>query len=423
MNIGIVIPWFPSAHVKTSFFGIFHYHQAKKLVEMGHKVVVMASHHKGMPKSETLDGILIQRFSSLTVPKIRYDTPNLVRLTSFISEMAVVHDLNIIEFFSSDYITSVPILFIRKRVKFPVVVVVNGLPGISWLTHNRLIDSAGWVYTNLIGKRLIKFADGVRVLNEGLYVNLLKFGVNKRVMQAIHFGVNVNMFRPCHNPVIRAESGLNADDFVVLFVGRLVRPMEMKGMSFLIKAAKELLPCHKNMKLIFVGDGDARYEVEGLTKSIKPNVRFVGFRRDVNNFMAAADVLVLPSLAEGCPNVVLEACASGIPVVASRVGAVPELIVDGETGFIFTPGDVGELKDALVKLITNPSLRQQMGVGARNRMVNEFTWDAICKKLVKFYQQIIYIYKKERKNRSSEGSIEGFPGTRHNVHRQLEQME
>ena len=393
MNIGIVIPWFPSVALKGSFFGNFHHSQAIKLVEMGHKVVVIAGQQPGMPEFENIDGILVYRFSFLILPKIRYAMPNLRKMIRFISKICMYHELELVEFFNSDFMTSIPAIYLKRQIGTPVAVVVNGLPGISWFTGNRLIDSVGWIHTNLIGKRIIKSADGIRLLNEGLYSDILKFGVDRTKIKTIHFGVNINIFSPRNDNAVRAELGLGEEDFLVLYVGRLVKPLQMKGMGFLIEAVKDLLFQYRNLKLVFVGDGDGRVKSEELARAIKSNVRFAGYRNDVYNYMNAADVLVLPSLSEGCPNVVLEACACGTPVVASRVGAVPELIEDGKTGFIVSPRSISEIKQALVQLMENPSLRQRMGKQARARMAKEFTWDATCKKLEVFYKQVISSHK------------------------------
>jgi len=298
--------------------------------------------------------------------------------------------LDLVEFSSSDFLTSVPALYIKKKIKLPTVVVVNGLPGISWFSGSRTIDSFGYVYTNLIGKRIIRSADGVRLLQSSLYGDLSKLGVNGIKMKAIPRGVDTDVFHPrFDNSAVRVEFGLVEEDFFVLYVGRLVNPVEMKGTRYLIEAVKDLLPQYNNLKLVFVGDGDGRRKNEEMARSIKGNVICNGYRGDVYRFMSAADVLVLPSLSEGCPSAVLEASACGTPVIASRVGGVPDLIENGKTGIIVSPKSAIELKQALLQMIDNPSLKLEMGKRARERMEKEFTWDEICKKLEGFYFEII----------------------------------
>ncbi len=398
MNIGTVIPWFPSAYVPAETnLAIFVYREMKRLVERGNKIVVMTVQRAGMPAFETMDGILIYRFPAYTIPKIRYDLPHFIKLTNLITDIANKHKLDLIEFFSSDFLTSVPALYIKGKINLPTVVVVNGLPGISWFTGNRAIDSFGWIYTNLIGKRIIKSADALRLLQSPLFDDLSRFSIDRNKMRVVHEGIDISLFHPGYDKSeVRAELGLREDDLFVLWVGRLVKPVEMKGTKYLIEAVKELIPLYKNLKLVLVGDGNGRRKNEEWTRSIKSNVLFTGYRSDVYRFMSAADVFVLPSLCEGCPDVVLEASACGTSVVASRVGAVPELIEDGRTGIIVSPKSVIELKQALIRLIENPPLRREMGERARERMVKRFTLDAICQKLEGLYQEVV-----ERFNRAS----------------------
>jgi len=390
MNILTVIPWFPSFSTGYNFEGIFQYHQSKKLVEKGNKVVILAIQKPGMPKYEIIDGISVYRFPAYTIPKIRYFVPRLFTLNRMIINLCQEHKIDVIDFFSSDFLTTLPAIYIKKKSHVPTVVVVNGLPGISWFTGSRIIDNFGFVYTHLIGKFLIKSADGVRLLHSGLLHDLSKLGIKFNHVESINQGVNTDTFYPQPDSLsVRASLGIGNDEFLVLFVGRLVYPLEMKGTPFLIDAIKPLVKDNKKIKLVFVGDGDGRKANEKLTESIKNNVIYTGRRQDVNRFMSAADVLVLPSLSEGCPVVVLEASACGTPVIASRVGGVPDLIEDYKTGIITKPRSSSEITQALVKMMDNPELRLKMGKMAKERIELEFTWDRICNKLESFYSEVI----------------------------------
>jgi glycosyltransferase involved in cell wall biosynthesis len=396
MNIGEVIPWFPSFASGETISAIFTYRELKRLVDRGNEVVVITVQRAGMPAFEVMDGIVVYRFPSHPIPKIRYDMPHFIRLNRLISSVSNDHKLDLVVFFSSDFLTSIPSLYIKKKIDLPTVVVVNGLPGISWFTGDGVVDRFGWVYTNLIGKRIIKSADGLRLLYGSLYDDLSKFNIDGNRMRVIHGGVDTDIFNPRYDKSeVRTELGLKEEDFFILYVGRLVKPIEMKGTGYMIEAVKDLVPKYRNLKLVLVGDGDGREKNEELAKSISSNVIFTGYRSDVYRFMSAADVLVLPSLCEGCPNVVLEACACGAPVVASRVGAVPELIENGKTGIIVSPGSIIEIKQALTQLIENPSLGRTMGGKARERMEKQFTLDTICEKLEGFYQETMKTYEDE----------------------------
>lgn len=394
MKIGTVLPWFPSYASGESILAVFVHRELKRLVERGNEAVVITVRRPGMPEFEEMDGIQVYRFPSLAVPRIRYDVPNLVKLTRLITGVTRHHGLDLVQFVNSDFLTSVPVIYLQNKLGIPAVVVVNGLPGISWFSGDRFIDGLGRVYTKFVGLRIIKSADGVRLLQSPNCEELARLGVDRDRMRVIHRGIDTAVFRPGYDKSgIRAELGLTDDDFLVLWVGRLVNPVAMKGTRHLIDAVKELVPAYRNLKLVMVGDGNGRQKNEQWAESIKDNVIFTGFRSDVYRLMSAADVFVLPSLCEGCPNVVLEASASGIPVIASRVGAVPDLIEDGNTGIIVKPGSSAEIKQGLIKLIEDPVLRRGMGQRAWQRMERDFTWDAICQKLEGFYRETIDRYQ------------------------------
>jgi starch synthase len=387
LKIGTVIPWFPSHVSGEKLLGIFQYREAKKLVEMGHEIFIMTIQRPNMPKFEIMDGITVYRFPSYTISKIGYEIPHFPKLTQIIKKVCNEHKLDVLEFDKIDFLTSIPALYIKKKISNPIIITVNGLPGISWFSGNRIVDGVGYVYTNLIGKRIIKAGDGVRLLHSSLYDNLLKFGVDGERMKTIHRGVDTTVFHPYYDGYdVRKELGIEEKDFFILFVGRLIK---MKGIEYLIRALKDLISQYGNLKLVIVGDGNAREDNERMASSIRENVIFAGYRNDVYRFMCAADIVVLPSLCEGCPNVVLEAMACGTPVIASRVGAVPDIIENGRTGIIVELKDVEGLKKALVRLMENRELARKMGERGRERVEKEFTWDAVCKKLEKFYGEVV----------------------------------
>lgn len=152
----------------------------------------------------------------------------------------------------------------------------------------------------------------------------------------------------------------------VAFVGRLD---PVKGALLLIEAMATVLKFHPDATLTLAGDGPARAGAEARAKQlgIDRAVRFAGFmtQTQVADLLAASDMLVLPSFAEGLPVVYMEALASRIPVVASRVAGVPELVEDGVTGYTIPPGDVDSLADRMIRLMDNPEKARAMGEAGR----------------------------------------------------------
>ena len=159
----------------------------------------------------------------------------------------------------------------------------------------------------------------------------------------------------------------------ILAVGRLKAP---KDFPTLVRALGELPP--DSFEAVIVGDGPDRpgLEEEIQARGLAGRVRLAGERRDVPELLADADVFVLPSRSEGHPVSVLEAMAAGLPVVASRVGGVPEQVSDGETGLLVAPGDPLELAAALGRLAADPSLRRRLGAAGRARAEQAFDLDA-----------------------------------------------
>lgn len=159
----------------------------------------------------------------------------------------------------------------------------------------------------------------------------------------------------------------------LVFVGRLD---PVKGAPLLIEAFARVLPAHPEARLTIVGDGSSRAGAEALARDlgIAASVTFTGFRSqpEVARILEEADLLVLPSFAEGVPVVLMEAMASHIPVIASRVAGVQELVEDGVTGFTVPPGDVATLAERIGRILSDPEAARAMGAAGRQVVEREF---------------------------------------------------
>jgi len=159
----------------------------------------------------------------------------------------------------------------------------------------------------------------------------------------------------------------------LIFVGRVV---EQKGLVDLFEAMTGLIPEHPDLALTVVGDGPDRRALERRAQDIGlgSRVDFLGSKSqaEVAELLAGADVFVLPSYAEGVPVVAMEALGCGIPVVASFVGGMAELVEDGVTGFLVAPGDAEQLADRIDRLVADPELRNRLGAAGRAKVAAEF---------------------------------------------------
>ncbi len=133
-----------------------------------------------------------------------------------------------------------------------------------------------------------------------------------------------------------------------------------KGFEYLLRAARELRATFPGLKFVIVGEGPDRNEIEDMIQrlGLQSTVVLAGQHSDMPGVYAAMDVFVLPSLNEGLPMTILEAMAASRPVIASRVGAIPKVIKDGETGLLVDPGDTDGLRNALARLLTDSDLCQ-----------------------------------------------------------------
>ncbi len=173
-------------------------------------------------------------------------------------------------------------------------------------------------------------------------------------------GVNVRRFRRTPPNDAKRRLGLRPDRSYLIYAGGLLIG---KGLRELMAAFGSIAPRFPHVDLLVVGDGKHRAEVVAAAQSFAHRVQFVGAvpHDDIATWMSACELLVLPSYSEGLPTVIVEAGALGIPVVATDVGGIPELIVPGETGWLVPPRDVGTLTEALCEALCDPGRSERIG--------------------------------------------------------------
>jgi glycosyltransferase involved in cell wall biosynthesis len=187
----------------------------------------------------------------------------------------------------------------------------------------------------------------------------------------------------------RQSIGIPTDAFVVTTVCRLYRPRDFYT---LLEAFRGVRAALHDAHLLIVGDGPQRAQVEGwiTSLSLQTSVHLLGLRRDVPQILGATDVFVLSSRGwEGLPLTVLEAMASGLPVVASDVGGTREAVTHQETGYLFAPGDVAALSAHVLGLATEPLLAKQMGQRGLARVRELFILERMARETADLYEQVL----------------------------------
>jgi glycosyltransferase involved in cell wall biosynthesis len=182
-------------------------------------------------------------------------------------------------------------------------------------------------------------------------------------IRIIHCGVSPDLYAAPRPP--------NDGELRMVFVGRI---SPVKGLRVLLSAMPDLIADIPNLRLVLVGDGPDRVKLEEIAKPLGDHVTFTGYlsQTDVAATLQSADICVLPSFAEGVPVVLMEALASRIPAIATRVAGVSELVEDGQSGLLVAPGDVESLKAAIKTLAHDPELRARMGEIGRAKVIDNF---------------------------------------------------
>jgi glycosyltransferase involved in cell wall biosynthesis len=240
-----------------------------------------------------------------------------------------------------------------------VPVVVNNQRNLNYWLRGRLKEALYGFANRLV-------VDAVLVNNEPAAAELrTRFSVPASRIVNVGVGIDLDRFGKARaNDGLARELGLAGSPVV----GMVAKLTPVKGHEFFLAAAQRVAREHEGVRFLVVGDGPLRGRLEETASSLglDGRIHFVGAREDVDTLLKIMDVFVLSSTSEGSPNVIVEAMAAGVPVVATRVGGVPELVRDGESGILVEPGDVDGLSRAMLALLTDPDLAARMGKLARS---------------------------------------------------------
>ena len=256
--------------------------------------------------------------------------------------------------------------FAARRVGIPVIAVSRG-----WTAHTLKVRA----YETLDRTMLQRMA-GVVCVSAGQAAKVARTGLRRDRLHVIHNSVDPTRFRGRDAAGRAILEGLfpTPPGVIIVAVGRL---SPEKGFDQLVEAARTIVRgSGEHIGIVLIGDGPDRRKLEKqvVAAGLESTVAFAGFRTDVDRLLPSADILVQSSYTEGLPNVVLEAYAAGIPVVATDVGGTGEIIDDRVTGFLVRPGDPAALARRIIELAGSPELRQDMGERGRSLVRTHFSF-------------------------------------------------
>jgi len=275
-------------------------------------------------------------------------------------------------------------LMFRKKYRFPVICSllgsdINVYPNYKPLTLN-------------LTKKAISNIDQLISVSQSLKFVAESIALPKREIEVVYMGCDINKFinNKESRKNIREKLYISPKEVVLLFVGSLLK---QKGIFDLVEAFNQTYKKYKNLRLIFVGKGFAYSEIVNKLNELqfKNKIYIVGEKshNKIPDWLNASDIFVFPSHSEGLPNVVIEAMACGKPVIATKVGGIPEAVQDGKSGILIEKGDIKALSNAINYLIRNKQIRISMGNKGRKIVEEKFTWNKSSKILRKIYDEVL----------------------------------
>ncbi|NOY85440.1 MAG: glycosyltransferase family 4 protein [Nitrospirae bacterium] len=387
MKICVITTSFPL--FLGDYSGLFVFRLCKTLKSLNIKLDIVAPSHEKTAAFEIMEGCRIHRFQYFFskkrqtlaygpggIPANLRRQPWLVFLIPFFISMFVIKALKVSK--GADMIhaqwlySGIIALFLKKMKGLPFVVTLRGTD-VQKAQKGKLAA--------LISVWVMKEAVWITTVNQEMKNWVVQEGIPSDTVSVIRNGVDLSGLhkKDPEDPICR-----------FIFVGSLVPG---KGVNILIQAFSSVHALEKNTHLLVVGEGEEadHLKAEVQKKGLSHAVEFLGRKNSdqIPSLMQKSDCLVLPSFAEGIPNVVLEAMACGLVVVASNLPGIREVLKDEETGFCIAPGDVEDLAQKLLILVRNPERRKKMGDFAYQHLSEmNLTWEKSAKQYLEVYKKV-----------------------------------
>ncbi len=259
----------------------------------------------------------------------------------------------------------------------------------KWIAFSR-----GWTAESLkvkayhlLDKIIVRFADHVVAVSGSQKNRLLRLLVPARKVSAIHNAIEPDSIAAFPKIDLYTRFGFPGDSIICICGGRFSRE---KGHIYLVRAAALALEKNSSLRFVLFGDGPelGRVRKAIARKRLGNHILCPGFEKDLIGCLKGAGVLINPSLSEGLPNIVLEAMALRLPVIATAVGGVPELITDRENGFLVPPADEAALARAILRFIERGENKDKIVNSAYEVIINRFSFETQMRKLARIYDLV-----------------------------------
>jgi len=332
-----------------------------------------------------IDGIKVYRVEGIDLTKffqMQLSVPKSIRkVLKAVKEFSpdIIHAHNV--FFSTSLLA-----VLVKRISHRKMVFSAHLGDIGNLALlGRWKALAAKAYEKIFGRIILSSSDAIIAVSHAVRQHVISLGAPSEKVTVIPNGVDLEEF----STSINTHKDIKPE---VIFVGRLI---PNKGIEYLVEAAKILISSKvSKMKFKIVGDGPYRQQLEELVAKygLAPYFEFLGHVPKVSEILRNGGIFVRPSLTEGMPLTVLEAMASGLPIIATRVSGTSEIVIHNETGILVEPGNVRQLAEAIKYLVETPTEALRLGRNARAFIEHyyreRFSWDAVASNVLSIYESL-----------------------------------
>lgn len=368
---------------------------SEEFTKIGNDVRVLAPHAKDSKTNEVEKGVAVHRY--------RYFFPASAETVAY--EGGAVNKIKKTPLYAVKVICLVTMLFVRslfdvftRRIDiqnphwaipqgFVAVIVkfISGKKVVLTVHGGDIFNLNGRIMTRV--KRFVLKHSDVVCPNSNATMEACK-KIYDREYVIVPMGIYMDQFieKP---PATSIQKKHSLNEFTVLFVGRLA---EVKGVKYLLEAARILKEEGSSFKVLVVGDGPLKSEFEKYIKDnqLSSRVELVGWvaSDQLNDYYSVADVFVGPSLSEPQGLVFCEALATGTPVIATKVGGIVDIVQEGKTGYLVSPGSSSEIAKELDQMIKNPKQTKKMAAAARPSVESRFSWDSTIKRYSELFRNL-----------------------------------
>ncbi|HXW13692.1 MAG TPA: glycosyltransferase family 4 protein [Terriglobia bacterium] len=252
--------------------------------------------------------------------------------------------------------------------------------------HNWLAGGTKLAFYNFLDRIVLRRFDALGAVSDVIAEKLVSFGVQRERIRVIANGIDIRAFASAS--AATPDPTRAPGEHILGIIGRLDL---QKGFEYLLRAVANLRSSFPGLSLLIVGEGPDRGKIEELVShhGLTGHVMMTGRQTDMPKIYNSFDIFVLPSLNEGLPMTLLEAMAAGKAIIATRVGAVPQVVTDGVTGLLVEPGDVTSLKGAISQLLYDPDRCRQLGRNAQAHVMEHYSAAAMAQKYHEMYAQVL----------------------------------